>query len=34
MDTAKKKALIDGDFDLLQILAECRNATHYKYQDK
>ncbi|TXE06736.1 GIY-YIG nuclease family protein [Gelidibacter salicanalis] len=28
---AKKKALIEGDFDRLQILAECRNATHYKY---
>ncbi len=28
---AKKKALIDGDFDRLQILSECRNATHYKY---
>ena len=28
---AKKKALIDGDWDMLQILAECRNATHYKY---
>ena len=31
---AKKEALIDGDFDMLQILAECRNATHYKYLDK
>jgi len=28
---AKKQALIDGGFDRLQILAECRNATHYKY---
>lgn len=28
---SKKKALIEGDFDTLQILAECRNATHYKY---
>ena len=27
----KKKALINGDFDMLQILSECRNATHYKY---
>ncbi len=27
----KKLALINGDFDLLQILAECRNATHHKY---
>lgn len=26
---AKKKALIEGDFDMLQILSECRNATHY-----
>jgi putative endonuclease len=29
---AKKKALIDGDWDMLQILSECRNATHYKYK--
>ena len=29
---AKKKALIDGDFDRLQYLAECRNATHHKYK--
>ena len=28
---AKKFALISGDFKRLQILAECRNATHYKY---
>ena len=28
----KKKALIDGNFDLLQILAECRNETHYKFK--
>lgn len=28
---AKKRALIDGNFDMLQILSECRNATHYKY---
>ena len=28
---AKKQALIDGDFDRLQSLSECRNATHYKY---
>ncbi|MBC3757715.1 GIY-YIG nuclease family protein [Hyunsoonleella sp. SJ7] len=27
----KKEALINGNFDMLQILAECRNATHYKY---
>ena len=30
--SAKKKlALANGDFDMLQILAECRNATHSKY---
>ena len=28
---AKKQALIDGDFNKLQNLSECRNATHYKY---
>jgi putative endonuclease len=28
----KKRALIEGDFELLQILAECRNATHHKYK--
>ena len=28
---AKKQALIDGDFDRLQNLSECRNAAHYKY---
>ena len=27
----KKQALIDGNFNRLQILSECRNATHYKY---
>ncbi|MFC6861214.1 GIY-YIG nuclease family protein [Zunongwangia atlantica] len=29
---AKKQALILGDWDMIQILAECRNATHYKYK--
>lgn len=29
---AKKQALINGDWDMLQILSECRNATHYKYK--
>jgi|TARA_Y100000385_G_scaffold19289_1_gene19227 putative endonuclease len=29
----KKQALINGDFDMLQILSECRKATHYKYKD-
>ena len=28
----KKKAIINGDFDLLQILAECRNETHHKFK--
>jgi putative endonuclease len=27
----KKLALAKGDFDMLQILSECRNATHSKY---
>lgn len=32
--SAKKKyALANGDFDLLQILSECRNASHSKYKD-
>ncbi len=31
---AKKEALINRNFNMLQILAECRNATHYKYIDK
>ncbi|MCC1483000.1 GIY-YIG nuclease family protein [Winogradskyella immobilis] len=30
---AKKRALISGDFDMLQILSECRNVTHYKYNN-
>ena len=30
----KKEALIRGDFEMLQILAECRNATHYKYRSE
>lgn len=29
---AKKKALISGDYDRLQLLAECRNASHHKYK--
>ena len=28
----KKQALIDGNFDKLQDLSECRNATHHKYK--
>jgi len=27
----KKQALIDGNFDKLQNLSECRNASHHKY---
>ena len=27
----KKLALANGDFDMIQILSECRNATHSKY---
>ncbi|MBQ4818963.1 GIY-YIG nuclease family protein [Aquimarina sp. MMG016] len=31
--SAKKKiALANDQFDLLQILSECRNATHYNYK--
>ena len=31
--SAKKKyALANGEFDLLQILSECRNATHSNYK--
>jgi len=29
---AKKKALINNDWDMIQLLAECRNATHFKYK--
>ena len=28
----KKQALIDGDFEMMQDLSECRNATHHKYK--
>ena len=28
---AKKQALIDENYDQLQFLSECRNASHYKY---
>ena len=27
---AKKTALINADFDAIQLLAECRNSTHFK----
>ncbi|MDO6744656.1 GIY-YIG nuclease family protein [Tenacibaculum soleae] len=30
----KKWALSKGDFDMLTILSECRNATHHKYKPK
>lgn len=29
---AKKEALINNDFDAIQALAECRNASHSKYK--
>ena len=29
---AKKEALIKGDFNMIETLAECRNATHHKYK--
>ena len=29
---AKKEALIKGDFDMIQTLAECRNATNSNYK--
>ncbi len=28
----KKLALANEDYDLLEILSECRNATHHKYK--
>lgn len=28
----KKQALIDGDFEMLEGLSECRNSTHHKYK--
>ena len=32
--SAKKKiALIDGDFDMLKILSECKNESHSKYKE-
>lgn len=29
---AKKTALMNHDFDSIQFLAECRNASHFKYK--
>lgn len=28
----KKRALANGDYDMIKILAECRNMTHSKFQ--
>lgn len=28
----KKQALIDGNFDMMKILSECRNTSHSKYK--
>jgi putative endonuclease len=28
----KKRALANNDFDMLQILSECRNMTHHKFR--
>jgi putative endonuclease len=30
----KKEALINGNFDLIQTLSECRNATHSDYKPR
>ncbi len=30
----KKRALANGDYNMIKILAECRNATHHKYKPK
>ncbi len=30
--SSKKRALAEGDGKMLQILAECRNASHFKYK--
>ncbi len=30
----KKIALANGDYDMVQILSECRNVTHSKYNPK
>jgi putative endonuclease len=30
----KKESLSNGDFDMIQILSESRNATHYKYDNR
>lgn len=28
----KKRALIEGEYNLLKILAECKNTSHYKFK--
>ncbi len=28
---SKKRALIEGEYDLLKILSECKNDSHYKF---
>ncbi|EHQ03022.1 GIY-YIG nuclease family protein [Gillisia limnaea] len=28
----KKRALIEGEYNLLKILAECKNMSHYKFK--
>ena len=30
----KKLALVNDDFSMIEILSECRNATHHKYKPK
>lgn len=30
---AKKQALINGDYDILPQLAECKSKSHFKYKD-
>ena len=30
--SSKKVALANGDYNMLEILSECRNATHHKYK--
>lgn len=31
-NSKKKIALANKDYDMIQILAECRNASHFKYK--
>ncbi len=32
MERKKKLALANGNYEILQILAECRNMTHFKFR--